>query len=511
MKARTAYFAWVLIPLFMLYTATATPQDTPTYTLDPNFNTGNLFRDGSGITSLVLYEDGRVLAGGGFSPFEFWSSFDALGMVWADGSEFTDWGEGGGTNGVTHLAKYQTGFLSATSGAVYRYDDLGTPMSFVNGVAWMEYFREGAFPNNPYNVESMWCVYVQEDDKVLIGGAVATDTTQPYLFRNLMRVLPDGSHDTTFPAIEIEPNIQFSAIYTIDKDNQGRWIVSGDFWAVNGHQTAHVARLNQDFSVDTTFVSPLEYHLLAPLTHAFLVDDLDRIWMAGRSMFVQGAPLDTINILRVLPTGEIDATFIPRRLDENYSFTTTNAPTVLGGLHLEGSDHYLLHGRFSHFNDTLQPCITVVDDAGYIQHNYFQNGGATAHNFFGNHFWNPIVGAVAELPDGSLIVGGAFSEFMGATHYNMVKLNLSTLGTRDREKAFPLSVHPNPAADHFLVSAPDANGAGVYVHDLSGRTLYQGVMTGETLRIPTTGFAPGLYVIHVQDGQGTAVKKIVVE
>ena len=100
MKARTAYFAWVLIPLFLLCAATATAQDTPTYALDPNFNTGNLFRDGRGISSLVPYEDGRILAVGGFSHYEFWSPFEGLGMVWGDGSEFTEWG-GAGYNGLT--------------------------------------------------------------------------------------------------------------------------------------------------------------------------------------------------------------------------------------------------------------------------------------------------------------------------------------------------------------------------------------------------------------------------
>ena len=241
MKTPTTHLRFHLSLTLALCSLLATyAQDTPTYTVDPNFTTGNLFRDYWGISSLVLYDDGRILAGGGFTPFPHWSPFVSLGMVWADGSEFLEWGGGGGMMFVTQVAKYQNGFIAPLSGGFGKFSDNGTPFYIENGHAWIEYLWEPGL-GNPYNVKGMWCVYVQEDDKVLIGGAVATDTTQPDLYRNLMRVLPDGSHDTTFPAIEIEPNIQYTAITKIHKDSQGRWIVSGDFWAVNGHETAYVA------------------------------------------------------------------------------------------------------------------------------------------------------------------------------------------------------------------------------------------------------------------------------
>lgn len=412
--------------------------------------------------------------------------------------------------GVAQVAKYQEGFLAAAMGAVYRYDSDGTPTSFVNGVAWMEYFRELG-SDNPYNVESMWCVYIQEDDKVLIGGAIATDTTQPYLFRNLVRVLPDGSHDTTFPAVEIEQNNENTAIYAIHKDSEGRWLVSGDFHAINGHETAHIARLNPDFSVDTGFVSPLDYILSGPTSQIILLDSQDRMWLSGHKMILHDNPQNIINALRILPSGAVDSTFLPRKVEQVYSFPGNQTSYINGGFELVGTGHYILYGRFNYFNDTLQPCITVVDDAGNIQDNYFQSMGATELNYWSDNYDSPYVGAVEELPDGSLIVGGAFSTFTGTTHYNLIKLNRGTIGTTNRQNTRPLQVYPNPARDGFRVKIPGAQNAEISILDLSGREVYRTGLRGDQSRISTVGFSPGMYLVHVRDDEGTAVRKIVVE
>lgn len=39
---------------------------TPTFTIDPNFNTEELFRDGATVSDILILDDGRYLVGGGF-------------------------------------------------------------------------------------------------------------------------------------------------------------------------------------------------------------------------------------------------------------------------------------------------------------------------------------------------------------------------------------------------------------------------------------------------------------
>lgn len=508
MKSSITYFTgFVGMALIFASLPIDAQNNSTTYTVDPSFDSGNLFRDGSGISSIVPYNDGRILVGGGFSPLSMYSPFRGLGMVWGDGSEYTQWG-GGETMFVTDLVVQEDGILYATTTGFGKVTSEGEFWFYAFGQYWGSDFI-------PFNIESTWCLYEQEDGKVLLGGAIATDTTQPYLFRNLVRMLPDGSHDTTFPAIEVEPNIIHSRILTIDKDSEGRWLVSGNFYAINGHETAFVARLNPDFSVDTTYVSGLKYVFSVPEPHIVLMDSQDRLWLThGNYMVAQNNPLDTVDVLRLLPSGAVDTTFVPRHTAVEYPPGSVPhaswAGNLIGGLEL-APDRYMLYGWFNYWNDTVQHCITVVDDAGYIQPHYFMGGGATEHSWNNTHHETPSIRAVEPLPDGSLIVGGRFSKFMGTTHYNLVKLNRGTIGTKDQKESRPVFVHPNPARESFWLTALGAHRADVAIHDLSGRVVYRGLLNNETTRISTASFAPGMYLIHVKDEHGAAVKKIVVE
>ncbi len=82
---------------------------------------------------------------------------------------------------------------------------------------------------------------------------------KPSLFRHLMRLLPDGSHDDTFPIVEAMPQGLNTHISKIERAGDGSWYVSGRFEGVNGRIDPHIAKLNPDFSVDADFVSPLVY------------------------------------------------------------------------------------------------------------------------------------------------------------------------------------------------------------------------------------------------------------
>lgn len=500
-------FVWIALTA-PVFSSSVVGQNQTIYTVDPTFNSSNLFRSYSGISTIVPYDDGRILVAGSFSSFPLWSPFNGLGMVWGDGSEYTQWG-GAQSSVISQVALYQDGFLAAAIGGLGRNTADGTHFFLINGHRWIEY----QWPNNPYNLESIWCVYVQEDDKVLIGGAIATDTTQPYLFRNLMRVLPDGSHDTTFPVIEIEPNNKHSEIIRIHKNSQGKWLISGNFYAVNGHESAFIARLNQDFSVDTAFISPLKFVPSMPEPHIVLLDSQDRMWLSGRRMVTYDNPSDTINVLRVFSSGNIDTIFRPKRVDEDYppGINLGNYSGLYGGEELEGSDHYILYGKFNYFNDTLQPCITVVDNAGSIQENYFQNMGASEQNYHTNTHTAPYIGAVVELADGNLIVGGAFSKFMGVTHYSLVKLNRSTIKTKDFGFDNLLSVYPNPANGSVKIKISGSSKSAIRVFDLSGRIVYNETMYDEESEISTEDFAPGIYFVQVDNDRNTLSRKFVVK
>src|SRR5690606_23938733 len=243
---------------------------------------------------------------------------------------------------------------------------------------WSDYLVGGT--SNPHNVERVWDIYQMENGDLLLGGAIANDTLLPNELRGLSRIHADGSHDPTFPVLNITPNIGNGAVHRIFPAPDGGWYISGGFTAINGHETNRVAKLTPDFEVDTTFVSPFVYDgMVAYSSNIILVDSESRVWVSGYQMRLQENPTDTIQIIRLLPGGEVDSTFLPRKLKNIYPDSWIAVPTIAIQAQelVNEPGKYFIYGQFNYFEDTIQPCITVVNDAGTIQPNYFQGQGAT--------------------------------------------------------------------------------------------------------------------------------------
>ncbi|MFT6174530.1 MAG: hypothetical protein ACJAY4_000747, partial [Cryomorphaceae bacterium] len=56
-------------------------------------------------------------------------------------------------------------------------------------------------------------------------------------------------------------------------------------------------------------------------------------------------------------------------------------PPLIKGVIEMGNGDFFGYGTFSHYNDTSQLCITVLDDFGSIQQNYFNGEGATINYY----------------------------------------------------------------------------------------------------------------------------------
>src|SRR5690606_14109078 len=103
-----------------------------------------------------------------------------------------------------------------------------------------------------------------------------------------------------------------------------------------------------------------------------------------------------------------------------------------------------IYGVFSHYNDTPQACITVVNEYGVIQENFFHGQGATLHTpYEPDNFIYRTICTVEELDNGDLLVGGGFSQFMVETHYSVVKLKQGFVGVAERNQKPEIKVYPS--------------------------------------------------------------------
>jgi len=97
----------------------------------------------------------------------------------------------------------------------------------------------------------VWCIAIQTDGKVLIGGDFTSvnGTNRNYL----ARLNADGSLDTSFTPDLISDPGSSPAVGCMAVQGDGKILIGGSFLTSNGYTRHRVARLNTDGSIDLTF------------------------------------------------------------------------------------------------------------------------------------------------------------------------------------------------------------------------------------------------------------------
>lgn len=488
----------------VLFLSIVSSSQEPTYTVDQDFDSGELFRAAGGVSDFHYLDDEKILVGGRYNG-EVTSGIARIfpNGVWDDTypSRNID---------IDEMIPQEDGFVYC---AVYGFSKLmwdGIPWSWVHNEFWSDLYIGGTF--NPYIVERVFDIHQLENGDLLLAGAIGTDTMQPGVLRGLARLTAAGSHDTSLPAIDITPNNAGAAIRRIFPAPDGGWYVSGGFTALNGHETNHVAKLSEDFQVDTDFVSPFMYDGPVPYQEdIILVDDQSRVWVSGYQMRLAENPADSIQIIRLLPDGEVDVTFLPRKLENNYPQEWAFSVSIAFGVQPlnSQSNQYLIYGSFSHFDEQVQPCITVVDDSGEIQSNYFQNMGTTINFFNDNDVpFFPTISVVDQLENGDLLIGGAFSDFMGQERYSLVRLNQGFVGTEDQNRE-ELKIYPNPASDHIFWS--DKSIEEISIYNALGQMVLQSNSLSGANTISVEILESGFYVVVLKANNSIFSEKLIIK
>ena len=118
-------------------------------------------------------------------------------------------------------------------------------------------------------------------------------------------------------------------------------------------------------------------------------------------------------LIRLSSQGGLDNTLVPPPL-------IANAPTFINSIQLLANGNMLVAGSPGRFGGPSAPLTSVA---------ILQNTGQRDMSFAPNLQWDGRVNAVAQQPDGKLLIGGAFNELNGAATQNIARLN--TDGTVD--------------------------------------------------------------------------------
>lgn len=258
---------------------------------------------------------------------------------------------------------------------------------------------------------SVWSVAVQQDGKVLLGGAFTSinGTARNYI----ARLNTDGSLDATFDPSTNAPNGTVNAVAVAP---DGHILLGGAFTALGAAPFRSVARLNPDGSLDPTFQ-----------TGAGVDGPVYAIAIQPDAKPVIGGTFGSINqynrrnIARLNADGSLDLTFDPARGADDSVYTVVVQP----------DGRILIGGLFTSINNTRRDGVARLFASGEVDTSFMDsayNQFAGLHKPYYNPYVNPknFLLAMGLQSDGNLMIGGSFGYVGGGRFTPQVETNSPT-------------------------------------------------------------------------------------
>lgn len=234
---------------------------------------------------------------------------------------------------------------------------------------------------------------IQPDGRVVVGGSFVA--FGPDTVNNLVRVMPDGTRDTTF---DVGSGFD-GVVRSIAIQPDGKIVVAGDFDTLNGAPYSGIARLLADgmadpaFSIGTGFLP-----VSANKVNHVLVQPDGKIFCSGGFYTYNGASSQCF--ARLNSNGTLDATFVPQ--------TIAGVPLCAAR---QADGRYIVGGWFIQYSGTMVGRIMRLMPNGTLDTSYNTGTG-----------FNYDVKCLVLQPDGKAIIGGQFTTFNGASRTNLARL-----------------------------------------------------------------------------------------
>ena len=281
------------------------------------------------------------------------------------------------------------------------------------------------------------------DGKFLVAGN--TDPADPVLRGGIARLHADGALDTSFNA-GLGANL---SIWSIVLQTNGQILVAGDFTTFNGLLHPHIARLNADGSLDSSFNPAAD-----AMVWSIALQPDGRILVGGDFAYVNDVL--RARVARLEANGTLDATFNP----------SAGPNGTVRTLLLQNDGRVIIAGGFGMVGDAPRGHIARLESTGALDATFATGAGA-----------NDWVSTVTPLRSGQLLVSGFFTSFDGNARNRLARLNPN--GTLD--PSFDVGTGPDGGVvalveqiDGKVVIAGGFNALGGRVQGRISRLLENG-------------------------------------
>ncbi|HWI58079.1 MAG TPA: immunoglobulin domain-containing protein, partial [Bacillota bacterium] len=239
------------------------------------------------------------------------------------------------------------------------------------------------------------CLTVQTDGRIVIGGDFYTvnGTTR----NRVARLNPNGTVDGSF----VPTNALSGSVLALAVQSDNKVIIGGNFSGT--YFPAWNARLNADGTLDSAFSSYLN-----GVVYAVAVQPDGKIVIGGAFTTVNGA--SRYRLARLNADGSLDNAFLNG---------LTGASGTVRCLQIQTDGKILIGGDFVSVNGTARGYVARLNSNGSLDTGFgpYQNGA------------NGAVYALAVQPDSSVVIGGSFTSYSAYSLSRVARLYPD--GTRD--------------------------------------------------------------------------------
>lgn len=265
--------------------------------------------------------------------------------------------------------------------------------------------------------------HIQPDGKILLGGNFTT--YNGISAGRLIRLNQNGTYDVTFSTTFGASGI----IHHIAQQSDGKVLIAGSFVNYDGVKVNRIARLLQDGSLDSEFVTGTGSGYTI---NAIQIQADDKIIVAGN--FEVFNETEVNRIVRLEANGTVDLSFN----------TGSGFNDDCSAVFLQNDGKILVGGKFTQFDAKTANRIVRLNANGTIDESFLS----------GTAFNNGIVYAIKTDSSGNIMVGGSFSDLYNEGEVKrLVFLNADGSAKTD----FDIGSGPASASVLALSDLPDGS------------------------------------------------------
>jgi uncharacterized delta-60 repeat protein len=235
-------------------------------------------------------------------------------------------------------------------------------------------------------------IIVQNDGKYLLGGDFTIYNGQT---RNrIIRLNPDGSIDNTF-----NPGTGFNnSVFGLAIQSDGKILAGGSFTSYNGTSRNRIIRLNTNGTIDTDFNPGTGFN---NTVNAITIQADQKILVGGQFATFNGAA--RAFIARLESNGTLDTS-----IDFGTGFS---ASANIRSIAVQADNKILIGGVFTTYNGSSANRIVRIEANGTLDASFAIGTGAQS-----------TVEDIKILQDGKIYLSGAFTSFNGIGRNRIVRL-----------------------------------------------------------------------------------------